>query len=796
MRSSRKDREMATLLERAFPLDGSQQWQQNVLVEVVEYLLSPQGKELLLRQLEYRPVGESVSVKSWSSYVREQQEQEKLGKDLAEKLRPILETLFPKDFKPSEDTREAAETVAKVMATLSVLKQRGNIPGQLVEMLDNAGFLAQAPAQGAIAAGVALIISSGIQTSRYYAGDVRWDDALDTVVGDTIKAGITGVIVSAAVGSLVASGVGAPAAYALGIPLAIVVYAAVSATCDAIYDRMLGGAQIMEARRLHVDYVDMSRYIRDVYYPRMKAMAQTGDLVRVLADIQRGGGDREQLVDRAVRSLALLGARYHVVKPVAEIEGPAVEASFEALGKKVGLKSAVAPQDVHKLAAIIHDEYWARKEADPKRRVNHSKLVEDLGQVRNLASQDEKANFQTLAKYLVELEASRGSRDEPICFRVTHGGKGLPGYLHASDVEELQFFLTQLAAKDWSSVEKPDSLEVKRIASVASKAPTAPLQKLLSNKAGKLPTLEQLAQVYDNWLQPLQGEVVNPLYRKGLFFELITGQQRLFRLNMAPGQPGAVTAYICIPRAAYASDVDQEEDRRRLAESLRLYHPCPRLTEPVLQTLQEVCVSAIDKEPDGIFVLTGYRLLPLDLYTATFQHLDEDHVVHYVSYEGYFNSLAEAWVGFSSRLGKAPEGVRPGGRLLTERIKHQLAEATPEDAWALQHVLLSRLCTGMIVLDQAANQRELLIEQFAGSGVVASWYWFMSGRTRKELLGALRDERTTQALRLELMDTLLETYRVHIRSSDLFAESYDQAIAVRGQERRELSEREAVDEID
>ena len=102
----------------------------------------------------------------------------------------------------------------------------------------------------------------------------------------------------------------------------------------------------------------------------------------------------------------------------------------------------------------------------------------------------------------------------------------------------------------------------------------------------------------------------------------------------------------------------------------------------------------------------------------------------------------------------------------------------------------------MIVMDQAANERELVIEQFAGSGVVASWYWFMSGRTRRELLQALRYERTEQALRLELMDTLLETYRVHIRASDLFAESYDQVIAARGQERRELSEREAVDEIE
>jgi hypothetical protein len=80
--------------------------------------------------------------------------------------------------------------------------------------------------------------------------------------------------------------------------------------------------------------------------------------------------------------------------------------------------------------------------------------------------------------------------------------------------------------------------------------------------------------------------------------------------------------------------------------------------------------------------------------------------------------------------------------------------------------------------------------------VVASWYWFMTGHTRGELLGVLHDERTEQALRLELMDTLLETYRVHVRSSDFFAESYDQAIAVRGQERRELSERDAAEGAD
>ena len=792
MRTSTKEREMATLLEQAFPVDGTQQWQQDVLVEVVEYLLSDQGRELLLRQLEYQPAGEMVSVRSWSNYV-EAQQQEQLGKELGEKLRPILETLFPEQVSPSEDTRDAVETVTRVMAMLGVLKQRGNIPAQLVELLDNAGFLAEAPVQGGIAAGVALIISSGIQTSRYYAGAVRWDDAIDTAVGDTIKAGITGVIVSAAVGSLVASGVGAPAAYAMGIPLAIGVYAAVSATCDAIYDHMLGGVQIMEARQLHVDYVDMARYIRDHYYPKMKAMAQTGDLVRVLGDIQRGEGNREKLVDRAVRSLALIGARYHVVKPAGELVGPAVEETLEALAKKVGLKSAVAPQDVHKLAAIIHDEYWARKDANPKRRVNHSNLVEDLAQVRSFANPNDKVNFQKLAEYLIDLEASRESRDEPICFRITHGGRGIPAHVHASDVEELQYFLTRLASQDWSGVTKPVGLQVKRIASVDSVGPHMLVEKLLDNKGGKLPTREALTPVYDGWLQPLEGKVLNPLFRKGLFAELVTGQQRLFKLNMAPGQPGAVTAYVCIPRAAYASEADQLDDRLRLAESLRLYHPCPWLTDGVLQTLTEVEIAEIEGEPDGIFVPMGYRLLPLDLYTATFRHQEQDHVVHYVSYEGYFNSMAEAWVGFTERLGRAPVGVRPGGRLLTKGIRRRLAEAKPEDAWALQNALLSRLCTGMIVLDQAANGRQLVIAQFAGSGVVASWYWFMSGRTRKELLRALGDERTAQALRLELMDTLLETYRVHIRSSDLFADSLDQAVAARGQERRESSERDAVD---
>jgi len=787
---------MASLLEQAFPLDGDQQWQQDVLAEVVEYLLSDQGKELLLRQLEYRPAGEMISIESWSNYVVEQQEQERLGKDLAEKLRPILQTLFPDQFQPTEDTRDALETVTRIMAVLGVLKQRGNIPGQLVEMLDNAGFLAQAPVQGAIAAGVALIISSGIQTSRYYAGKVRWDDALDTAVGDAIKAGITGVIVSAAVSSLVASGVGAPAAYILGIPLAFVVYAAVSATCDAVYDRMLGGAQIMEARRLHVDYVDMARYIRDRYYPRMKALGQTADLVQVLVDIQRGEGNREQLIDRAVRSLALLGARYHVVRPAAELDAPEVGEKFEALGKWVGLKEEVAPQEVHKLASTIHEEYWARKEADPKRRVKPAKLVQDLMQVRNLNSPSQRTAFETLGKYLAGLESSRGSRDEPICFKITPGGKGLPSHVHASDVEELQYFLSLLGTREWTGLEKPDDLQIKKITSVESKTPTTPLAKLLEGKAASPPTAVQLTPVYDHWLQPLDGAIFNPLYRKGLFFELITGQQRLFKLNMAPGQPRAATAYLCIPRAAYASDVNQEEDRRRLADSLRLYHPCPRLTEPVLNTLEEIDIREIEKEPNGVFVMMGYRLMPLDLYTATFRHQEKDHVVHYVSYEGYFTSLAEAWVGFTARLGREPVGVRPGGRLLTERIKQDLKEAKAEESWALQSSLLSRLCTGMIVMDQAANERELVIEQFAGSGVVASWYWFMSGRTRRELLQALRYERTEQALRLELMDTLLETYRVHIRASDLFAESYDQVIAARGQERRELSEREAVDEIE
>jgi hypothetical protein len=806
MKSSSADREMATLLQRAFSKDGVQK-QQELLREVVEFLLTEGGKELLRAQLEFQPFGQTITVDSWSKHVVGLQQEKQLGKDLAEKLRPILETLFPEMFEPSGDTKDAAATVAQYLAALGALKQGRNVFAQILEGADDAfghsrfAGVEGAIAPGLIAAGVAFIISGGMQTSMYYAGKVRWDDGLDKVAGDSIKAGITGIIVSAAVAAMTAPGAGlsAPAALAVAVPLSIAVYAAVSATCDAIYDKLLGGAEILEARRVYVDYLDVARYIREQYYPKLEAMPRLGSLVEVLGDIQRGEGNREQLLNRASRTLAQMTTRYQLELP--EVDKVAGEALFHDLLKRGGVKKEFSRRTVYDLAAEIHREYWSIHNGTDKAKVPKNPLIGRLTKKRGLVGQEQK-DFESLAGFLFALEDERPSADEPICFKLTHTGPRRPSCLLASDAEELESFLSLLGGRDWKGLPKPANLQLTRVqpgknAVHETGSLVKQLVKHAKSQRNEQPPFDvtDLERVYDAWLVPLGGEVVNPLYRKGLFHQLLSGTQHLFKVNPVPGKKPA--AYLCIPRSNYSGGEPDQEDGHRLRESLQSYHPWMLQNPDVLGTLEEVDLGTIKKVPDGLFVLMGYRLLPLELYTGTYRvQSPRSLVVSYVYKEAYFNSIAEAWVGFGAPKFGPLVGVRPGGILMTRGIVQQLQEAADLDPWAIQNALFARMCAGMILLDRSANRRAAILQNFAGSGVVASWYWSLTGHTRGELLAALRDETTEQALRLELMDTLLAAYKVHLRSSDFFAESYDQAIAVRGQERRELSEQGAVDEID
>jgi len=427
--------------------------------------------------------------------------------------------------------------------------------------------------------------------------------------------------------------------------------------------------------------------------------------------------------------------------------------------------------------AELHREYWAWSETTVKAKVPKKDLVAALAKNRGLVG-PELTEFESVVGFLFGMEANRPSADEPICFQLKHTGPKKPKRLLASDVEELGNFLTLLGKRPWDGLPKPEEIQLNKI--TPGKAPVPATRSLVTQlvghakKSGRNKPLqpfnrENLDDVYDAWLVPLRGDVVNPLYRKDLFFQLLSGAQRLFKVEPAAGKGAA--AYLCIPCSGYTGE---DQDQARLEDSLRHYHPWMRENPDALSHLQEVDLGKIEEEPDGLFVLMGYRLLPLELYTGTYRIQNPDnHVVSYIYKEAYFHSIAEAWVGFGAQQFGALVGVRPGGLLMTQEIAEDLHEDAGRHPWALQNALLARMCAGMILLDRAANRRAAILQNFAGSGVVASWYWFMTGHTRGELLAALRDERTEQALRLELMDTLLTAYKVHLRSSSFLTATGD-----------------------
>ncbi|MEZ4323873.1 MAG: hypothetical protein R3B40_01580 [Polyangiales bacterium] len=69
-----------------------------------------------------------------------------------------------------------------------------------------------------------------------------------------------------------------------------------------------------------------------------------------------------------------------------------------------------------------------------------------------------------------------------------------------------------------------------------------------------------------------------------------------------------------------------------------------------------------------------------------------------------------------------------------------------------------------------------------------SWWWSLSGRVRRELVEALRDGQVQQAIRIELMEALLEVQRVHVLSHEFFQETI---FAAHAKHQEQLAQRAA-----
>lgn len=177
-----------------------------------------------------------------------------------------------------------------------------------------------------------------------------------------------------------------------------------------------------------------------------------------------------------------------------------------------------------------------------------------------------------------------------------------------------------------------------------------------------------------------------------------------------------------------------------------------------------------------ILHLHGLRVLCLEKYTATYQveAINAEHIgdLHCLTVEGYFRTLDEATAAFRAATAHHKVmGVRPGPRILPDSLRRELREAKEKDLFLLQNQLLGRLAEGLIALDQASNLSEARLSKLAGVGVFVSWWWSLTGHLRRELVNALRDAQLQQAIRIELMDALLEVQRAHILGHDFFKET-------------------------
>ena len=109
-------------------------------------------------------------------------------------------------------------------------------------------------------------------------------------------------------------------------------------------------------------------------------------------------------------------------------------------------------------------------------------------------------------------------------------------------------------------------------------------------------------------------------------------------------------------------------------------------------------------------------------------------------------------------------GLRPGGLIIGSELKQSLSNPK-ETPWNLINKLLRRLSAGMVIMNDLADTQEALINQLASSGVIVSWFYFISKRSRNELIYALGQEQVNQCLRLELMIAILKLQGIHLNNS-------------------------------
>lgn len=760
---------------------------------VVTALASPEGQAALRHLIDEVSNPKVLTITTWSEANLGPDQPAALAdfkKRVGAALRPVVD-----QFKgtvgdiPALSGSELAGSGGLAMAASIAKKLAGDygLPVQAIEILDNLKGLdpsalkelvGRMPGDGVVAAVLSAAISATKNVSRYNRGQVRWDDAIDSVVGDTIKGGLTGLILSAVAGSL---GLAPPLAFAVTVALAPIVYAVVSAVMDQIYEHMLGGRQIGEARTLHREYLEVAEVIRTELWPRLRQMTVLGKLVDDLARFDREPEKRSALrvsVRSSLKALTALSRRDADGLTGASKYEENIRAFLRAHDDVFPdvndeIKNLSARELLH-LHRVVGDEcrkHWSLQQKFQKLNVDAvlATVRNKEGVKINNGPRDECRT--ALVKAWVELEKSRSAPEDPLTF--------MTGWVDASDPK---------AKKEEYLVAASDVPELVHLIS-AMEERSWPWTTGL--KQPKLKTLKLYAAVPKNTspdYTPRSEKLFNKFYVHDLYDGLRAGRYRLFEYRN-DRLADAESSYVAVT----ASDELPEVQCARVRTSLQQVNP-------FFNGSAASRLEGLKPVPDIMalsdLTLYGLNVYVVDIYTATYKVESPDTVgtYQYVSHEGYFPGYAEAKLGFEKATTQHRlMGVRPGPKVLSDELRRELRQAKGEDLYLLQNQLLGRLAEGLIAQDHLANLGEARIARVAGAGVMLFFWWTLSGRIRRELVEMLQDAKVQQALRMELMEALLEVQRLHILEHKFF---FEQTLFAGFAHARLESEQKAAGELD
>jgi hypothetical protein len=267
-------------------------WSDELAEPILLALTSPAGRRVLRTMVNEVATVSTVRLNTdFSNKLYCVAEKDEL--EIKRELEPIINIIKNK-FKLSQNVvnknsseMNAGDMLRSATELLKSVSGRGVIPAQVLEVLDNVKMWSPAQfgmsnlSQGVIAAATFFAMSVVANSDRYRRGHIRWDDAIDATIGDAVKAGFTGLALSAIAGGLSVL-ITPPIALAASILLAPMVHAIIGKLVDFLFLKVLGGDAIIEARNLHREYLHEAAFMERELWTRIRRLHQIGGLVERL----------------------------------------------------------------------------------------------------------------------------------------------------------------------------------------------------------------------------------------------------------------------------------------------------------------------------------------------------------------------------------------------------------------------------------------------------------------------------------------------------------------------------------